>query len=108
MEPEEIEPYILHRLGKVGWTGNPGFSPDAFEEVFDYSEGVPRKLNVLVSRLLLYGAVEQLSRITAAHVREVIGEIEADRGIDEAARVPPRPEARRWGNEWVGPWNVRG
>src|SRR3546814_3243404 len=76
MEPEEIEPYILHRLGKVGWTGNPGFSPDAFEEVFDYSEGVPRKLNVLVSRLLLYGAVEQLSRITAAHVREVIGRSE--------------------------------
>src|SRR3546814_12290894 len=80
---------MLHRLGKVGWTGNPAFSPDAFEEIFDYSEGVPRKLNVLVSRLLLYGAVEQLSRITAAHVREVIGEIEADRGIDEATLVPP-------------------
>src|SRR3546814_5121937 len=36
MEPEEVEPYILHRLGKVGWTGNPAFSPDAFEEIFDY------------------------------------------------------------------------
>ncbi|MBB5707184.1 XrtA/PEP-CTERM system-associated ATPase [Sphingopyxis panaciterrulae] len=93
MEPEEVEPYILHRLGKVGWTGNPAFSPDAFEEIFDYSEGVPRKLNVLVSRLLLYGAVEQLSRITAAHVREVIGEIEADRGIDETTLVPPPVEA---------------
>src|SRR3546814_5451927 len=44
MEPEEVEPYILHRLGKVGWTGNPSFRPDAFEEIFDYSEGVPRKL----------------------------------------------------------------
>src|SRR3546814_11622489 len=84
---------MLHRLGKVGWTGNPAFSPDAFEEIFDYSEGVPRKLNVLVSRLLLYGAVEQLSRITAAHVREVIGEIEADRGIDETTLVPPPVEA---------------
>jgi general secretion pathway protein A len=89
MEPEEVEPYILHRLGKVGWTGNPSFSPDAFEEIFDHSEGVPRKLNVLVSRLLLFGAVEQLNRITGHHVRAVVAEVEADRGIDAATLVPP-------------------
>ena len=88
MEPEEVEPYILHRLGKVGWTGNPSFSPDAFEEIFDYSEGVPRKLNVLVSRLLLYGAVEQMNRITAQNVRSVVAEIESDRGIDASTLVP--------------------
>jgi putative secretion ATPase (PEP-CTERM system associated) len=88
MEPEEVEPYILHRLGKVGWTGNPSFSPDAFEEIFDYSEGVPRKLNVLVSRLLLYGAVEQMNRITAQNVRSVVAEIEADRGIDATMLAP--------------------
>ncbi len=88
MEPEEVEPYILHRLRKVGWTGNPSFSPDAFEEIFDYSEGVPRKLNVLVSRLLLYGAVEQMTRITAQNVRSVVAEIEADRGIDAATLAP--------------------
>lgn len=93
MEPEEVEPYILHRLGKVGWTGNPSFSPDAFEEIFDHSEGVPRKLNVLVSRLLLFGAVEQLNRITGHHVRAVVAEVEADRGFDEKALVPPVPEA---------------
>ncbi len=92
MEPEEVEPYILHRLGKVGWTGNPSFSPDAFEEIFDYSEGVPRKLNVLVSRLLLYGAVEQMNRITAQNVRTVVAEIEAARGID-AATLAPLPVA---------------
>ncbi|MBW8297540.1 XrtA/PEP-CTERM system-associated ATPase [Sphingopyxis sp.] len=88
MEPEEVEPYILHRLGKVGWTGNPSFSPDAFEEIFDYSEGVPRKLNVLVSRLLLYGAVEQMTRITPQNVRSVVAEIEADRGIDASTLAP--------------------
>ena len=91
MEPEEVEPYILHRLGKVGWTGNPSFSPDAFEEIFDYCAGVPRKLNVLVSRLLLYGAVEEMNRITGQQVRSVVAEIEADRGIDQAAPAPPPP-----------------
>jgi putative secretion ATPase (PEP-CTERM system associated) len=93
MEPEEVEPYILHRLGKVGWSGNPSFSPDSFEQIFNYSEGVPRKLNVLVSRLLLYGAVEELNRITAQHVRAVIAEIEADRGVDETTLAPAPVEA---------------
>ncbi|MGN6691960.1 MAG: XrtA/PEP-CTERM system-associated ATPase [Sphingopyxis sp.] len=88
MEPEEVEPYILHRLKKVGWTGNPSFAPEAFELIFDYSDGVPRKLNVLVSRLLLFGAVEELHRISAQHVRNVIAEVEADRGIDEASLAP--------------------
>lgn len=82
MQPEEIEPYIEHRLGKVGWDGNPSFSPDAIEEIFDHCEGVPRKLNVLVSRLLLFGAVEQLNRITGQHVRAVVEEAAADRGED--------------------------
>lgn len=88
MEPEEVEPYIIHRLNKVGWTGNPSFAPEAFELIFDYSDGVPRKLNVLVSRLLLFGAVEELHRISAQHVRNVIAEVEADRGIDEASLAP--------------------
>ena len=88
MEPEEVEPYILHRLKKVGWTGNPSFAPEAFELIFDYSDGVPRKLNVLVSRLLLFGAVEELHRISAQHVRNVIAEVESDRGIDEASLAP--------------------
>ncbi|MBL0914587.1 MAG: AAA family ATPase [Sphingopyxis sp.] len=92
MEPEEVEPYILHRLNKVGWTGNPSFAPEAYELIFDYSDGVPRKLNVLVSRLLLFGAVEELHRISAQHVRNVISEIEADRGIDQA-RLAPLPVA---------------
>ena len=88
MEPEEVEPYILHRLKKVGWTGDPSFAPEAYELIFDYSEGVPRKLNVLVSRLLLFGAVEELHRISAQHVRNVIAEIEADRGVDETTLAP--------------------
>lgn len=89
MEPEEVEPYILHRLGKVGWQGNPAFSPDAFELLYDHSDGVPRRLNVLVSRVLLYGAVEQLSRITGAHVRSVVAEMSADGGFAQASEPAP-------------------
>src|SRR5690606_3558479 len=34
------------------------------------------------------GAVEELNRISGHHVRSVIAEIEADRGIDEATLAP--------------------
>ena len=87
MEPEEVEPYILHRLGKVGWQGNPSFAPDVFALLYDHSDGVPRRLNVLVSRVLLYGAVEQLTRITASHVRLVVAEMSADGGFAQARPI---------------------
>ena len=91
MEPEEVEPYILHRLGKVGWSGNPTFAPDAISLLYEHSDGVPRRLNVLVSRVLLLGALEKLSRITGAHVRAVVAEMSADGGFNQpvaAARAP--------------------
>jgi putative secretion ATPase (PEP-CTERM system associated) len=87
MEPEEVEPYILHRLKKVGWDGNPSFSPDAIDLLYEHSEGVPRRLNVLVSRVMLYGAVEQLHRLTAQHVRTVVAEMSADGGFAQARPI---------------------
>ena len=96
MEPEEVEPYILHRLGKVGWQGNPTFAPDAISLLYEHSGGVPRRLNVLVSRVLLLGALEKLGRITGAHVRTVVAEMSADGGFSQpaapAAAVRPEPE----------------
>ncbi|HKX23160.1 MAG TPA: AAA family ATPase, partial [Rhizorhapis sp.] len=34
MMPNEVEPYILHRLSLVGWNGNPQFTADGFVEIF--------------------------------------------------------------------------
>ena len=92
MEPEEVEPYIHHRLGKVGWSGNPSFAPDAIALLYEHSEGVPRRLNVLVSRVLLYGALEKLGRITGAHVRAVVAEMQADGDVGQPATAVAAPE----------------
>ncbi len=84
MMAKEVEPYIVHRLSLVGWTGTPHFTPEAFAAIHAATDGVPRRINALVSRVLLLGAIEELSRIDADAVRTVM----ADMGIDEAA---PRP-----------------
>jgi general secretion pathway protein A len=89
MQPEEIEPYILHRLSIVGWNGDPHFTPDAFTAIYAATGGVPRRVNVLASRVLLLGALDQLSEIDAAAVQAVI----EDMGADSDAAVQPMPSS---------------
>lgn len=81
----EVEPYILHRLGIAGWTGNPAFTPGAFDALYAATSGVPRRLNALASRVLLLGAIEQLHVIDA----EVVGLVVADMGLDSDAVPQP-------------------
>jgi general secretion pathway protein A len=75
MDAGEVEPYIIHRLSRAGWTGNPRFTPDAFAELYAQTDGVPRKLNTLMSRVLLMGAVEQLSVIDGDLVSAVVADM---------------------------------
>jgi general secretion pathway protein A len=75
MEADEIEPYLVHRLSRVGWTGRPSFTADAIAALYAETHGVPRKLNTLMNRVLLMGAVEQLSVIDGALVEAVIADL---------------------------------
>ncbi|WP_338245175.1 XrtA/PEP-CTERM system-associated ATPase [Aurantiacibacter hainanensis] len=95
MQKGEIEPYIVHRLTKVGWDGNPSFDQRVFSELFDASGGIPRTVNLIANRLLLLGAVEERSRIDAAMLQNVLAEMDAERAFPEAAPAPmPRQEER--------------
>jgi len=85
MGANEIEPYIVHRLSLVGWQNNPRFTPAAYAEMYRESDGVPRRLNALASRVLLFGAIEQLAVIDGADVTAVI----ADMRGDDAPRTEP-------------------
>jgi general secretion pathway protein A len=58
MEPHEVADYIAHRLSVVGWEGNPAFTDDAVAALFDGSDGIPRRLNMLAGRVMLYAAIE--------------------------------------------------
>jgi general secretion pathway protein A len=88
MEPGEIEPYIKHRLECVGWQGNPDFDQRVFAELYTATGGIPRKVNQVVTRLLLLGAVEQRSRIDNAMLCSVLAEMKHDNAFPEAAPKP--------------------
>jgi general secretion pathway protein A len=88
MQKGEIEPYIVHRLQKVGWNGNPAFDQRVFAEMFDASGGIPRRVNQIANRLLLLGAVEERSRIDAAMLHAVLDEMDTERAFPAAAPAP--------------------
>jgi putative secretion ATPase (PEP-CTERM system associated) len=75
MDADEVEPYVVHRLSCAGWTGHPQFTPEAFATLYAHTDGIPRKLNTLMSRVLLMGAVEQLSVIDGDLVDAVVADM---------------------------------
>jgi putative secretion ATPase (PEP-CTERM system associated) len=86
MEPNEVEPYIVHRLKMVGWEGNPVIEIPSFAEIYRHTGGVPRKVNQFAARLLLHAAVEELDTIDAETVIAVADDLEED---------APRPVVER-------------
>jgi general secretion pathway protein A len=75
MEANEIEPYIVHRLSRAGWNGRPQLTQDAYSSLFAETGGVPRKINTLMNRVMLMGAVEQVDTLDAALVAAVIADM---------------------------------
>jgi general secretion pathway protein A len=78
LSPEETRDYIRHRLTTAGWSNNPSFGDTAFAAIHRYAEGIPRKINTLCSRILLYGYLEEKQHINEAIVNEVAEELGSD------------------------------
>lgn len=89
MEPEEVGPYVEHRLVRAGWNGNPAFEPRFFADLARASGGVPRRVNQILSRVLLAGALEQASRIEAGLLHAVLDDMASDSAVSvESTPVP--------------------
>lgn len=94
MEQGELQPYVEHRLKCAGWEGNPAFDQRVFAELYQATRGIPRKVNQVMNRLLLLGAVEQRTRIDSAMLSAVLKEMDGDATFPEAAPKPlPKVEA---------------
>jgi putative secretion ATPase (PEP-CTERM system associated) len=78
LSPEETKAYILHRLKFVGWQDDPVLSDDAFAAIHQQSDGVPRRINTLCSRILLWGYLEEQHAIEADAVAQVADELRAE------------------------------
>lgn len=75
MLPEEIEPYLIHRLSLVGWQENPVFAPSVYDALWRASGGIPRRVNTIANRLLLHGAVEEKHELDEEDVHSVVADL---------------------------------
>ncbi len=75
LDPLETVGYIQHRLMKAGWRGDPEFKPGVMQAIHTFSGGVPRMINLVCSRLLLHGFIEELHVITIADAEFVVSEL---------------------------------
>jgi putative secretion ATPase (PEP-CTERM system associated) len=93
MQVREVQAYIEHRLGCVGWTGNPSFEPEIFAQIHEATGGIPRRINQIVNRLLLLGAVDRRDRIDGAMLVQVLDEMSDDGALAVVTPPPAEPEA---------------
>jgi len=78
MEAAETRAYIEHRMKTVGWQGDPEFSDDCFEPIYAYTGGIPRKINTLCDRVLLFCYLEDRHKIDADTVQSVINDLKGE------------------------------
>lgn len=91
MDSEETRNYIEFRLGLVDWKDDPQITAGAFEQIFDFTKGIPRRINNLCDRLFLFGCLEERHLLDEGAVRSVISEIEEEGLGNPAAPEPSLP-----------------
>ena len=75
LSEDETQTYIEHRLEVAGWENNPTFTEDAYNAIYRFCEGVPRRINNVCDRILLYAFLEEIGEISGQVVETVSEEI---------------------------------
>jgi len=76
LDLDETERYISHRLHVAGADGRPSFTRGAVRTVHRYARGVPRLINAVCDKALLYGYVNATYELKGRAVRQAIRELE--------------------------------
>lgn len=76
---DEVPGYIEHRLHTVGWRADRlSFGSDVYERAYEWSGGIPRRINQIMDRLLLLGYLEERRELTRDDLDTAIEEFEAE------------------------------
>jgi general secretion pathway protein A len=89
--------YIRHRLAVAGRNGSPLFSDNAQKAIFKWSEGIPRKINILCDNALLTGYGLRRDTIGRDIVEEAVSDLDwanpPPAEVAGAALIQPKPAA---------------
>lgn len=91
---EHTRAYIELRLQVAGSPDAQVFTPNALVRIHELSRGIPRLINLICDRALLFGYAEDRHLLDEAAVDEVFAELGIERGASEEARSYGAPEAQ--------------
>lgn len=94
LDEEDTRGYVEHRLKCAGATDKPTFDDAIFALLHQESGGIPRRINLLVDRLLLQGFLTETPHLTLEAFQEVVNEARAE---TEASPTRTAQDANRWG-----------
>jgi general secretion pathway protein A len=93
MDRDETRRYVEHRLTLVGWKQDPQITDEAFDEIYQWTTGIPRRINLLCNRVLLSTYLADAHEVNATIVAQVAMEIRAEIGEPLHRLAPPPAEA---------------
>ena len=93
LSKEDTAKYIHHRLAVAGSHGKALFGDGAIREIYRFSQGTPRLVNLLCDRALLNGFVKGKQRITTSMIREA----------EETLKDERKSFLKPWGWKWAIP-----
>jgi len=83
---DEVPAYIEHRLEKVGWQRQkPRFGAGVYARINDWARGIPRRINLVMDRFLLYGFLEERIVLNIEDLETVISEFDEEFTDDNIA-----------------------
>ena len=88
----EVKKYILHRLNVAGLHENI-FTENSISEIYSFSNGYPRLINIICDYALLTGFVRDLKRINLTIIKECSQELSFSSEIDKntPSNFPSQP-----------------
>nr|WP_086939949.1 AAA family ATPase [Thaumasiovibrio occultus] len=85
--------YLEVRLNRAGWKENPSLEEGVYYELYQLSKGIPRLINAIADKLMLYAAVEELTHISMEDFHHFMKESRQDKdvllGLADSKQLPP-------------------
>ncbi len=111
---EEISEYIAHRIKIAKPKAEISFTKKALRKIYEFSGGVPRRVNVVCDRSLLVTYVREQKEVSEENVIQAIGDLggmpkrHKKRGAEKSGKneEPEEPrEQQQWGTK-TNPWPI--
>ncbi|RPI66220.1 MAG: hypothetical protein EHM38_10455, partial [Geobacteraceae bacterium] len=114
LNPEETSAYIRHRL-KVAGTEKELFMPEVTHEIFKFSNGTPRLINILCDRALITGYSRDLNSVSPEMIRECAKELDIPSGAEavdfksgpQIEKHPTIHETADQAEAFINPFRIR-